>query len=85
MASVSLGFAPLHPPFAQVLLRYMSACSGISYSSLHASYLACEKPQQYTLGGAFGRWRSPSLAKNGLIVIKLVEIGPKNHEKYFFV
>ena len=57
MAGVILGCAPLHPPFAQVLHRYMGACSGILYPTLYASYLACKKTRQYTLSGAFGRWR----------------------------
>jgi hypothetical protein len=52
MAGGILGSAPLHPFFAQVVHRYMSACSGILYPTLYASYSACKKPRQYTLSGA---------------------------------
>ena len=58
MAGVILGSAPLHPHFAQVLHRYMSACSGILYPTLYASYLACKTTRQFTLSGAYGRWHS---------------------------
>jgi len=50
MAGAILGFAPLHPPFAQFLPAYMSACSGRLYPTLHAHCLACKIRTNTTIG-----------------------------------
>ena len=84
MAGVILGFAPLHPPFAQVLHRCMITCWGILYPTLYASYLACKTTRQFTLSGAYGRWHSRFNGKKRSKSGKNCRFGSQRSRKIFF-
>jgi hypothetical protein len=61
----------------------MSACSGILYPTLHVSYLAFKNRGNTLSVVHLGGGIANLLAKDGQIVVRIVDMGSKHHERIF--